>query len=408
MPPFLNLPAYQVPGPLNMQPLSAGIDAIGDGVTRWRDTANRQKLGGALAKGDYGGARTVAAQMGDPDAVMKVQGLQDDQEEKLKQRYGRMAAVVVRETDPARKSALWQRMSSRLPGFGEALTKLGIDPSDADLGSQFIMAEAGLSIPADEYAKRSQMADKYGLTGRDKVMFTLTGDIPKARSDGGGGYSLQPQFGMDADGNPVMLQVGPQGEAVQTRLPEGVRLDPGAISYQKALGTGRGKAAAEVGANQPKAMGSLRAYEAQSQIVDDTIERAKPLISGYSVGSLYSQGARQLPGTDATDLNALLETVKANIGFDKLQEMRDNSPTGGALGQVSEREIAYLQSVIANLETSQSPAQFAKNLEVAQKAIRASKSRIRAAYEATYSGAPAGPVAEPKPQSDGWSFKRLD
>ena len=33
--------------------------------------------------------------------------------------------------------------------------------------------------------------------------------------------------------------------------------------------------------------------------------------------------------------------------------MRDASPTGGALGQVSERELGYLQSVLGSLEQSQ-------------------------------------------------------
>lgn len=151
MPPFLNLPAYQVPGPLDMQPLSAGIDAIGDGVTLWRDTANRQKLGGALAKGDYGGARTVAAQMGDPDAVMKVQGLQDDREERAKGIAGRLASVIQRETDPAKAAALWQKLSSVHPEFGNNLRKYGIDPSDYKAGATFLMAEAGIAPPEPDF-----------------------------------------------------------------------------------------------------------------------------------------------------------------------------------------------------------------------------------------------------------------
>jgi len=43
--------------------------------------------------------------------------------------------------------------------------------------------------------------------------------------------------------------------------------------------------------------------------------------------------------------------------------MRDASPTGGALGQVSERELAFLQSTIGNLEQSQSKEQLTYNLK---------------------------------------------
>ena len=42
--------------------------------------------------------------------------------------------------------------------------------------------------------------------------------------------------------------------------------------------------------------------------------------------------------------------------------MRDASPTGGALGQVSERELDQLNASIANLRQSQSLGQFKSNL----------------------------------------------
>lgn len=67
-------------------------------------------------------------------------------------------------------------------------------------------------------------------------------------------------------------------------------------------------------------------------------------------------------GTRANDVRALVDTVKANIGFDRLQQMRDNSPTGGALGQVSEFENRLLQATLGNLEQSQTEDQFLENL----------------------------------------------
>jgi hypothetical protein len=57
-----------------------------------------------------------------------------------------------------------------------------------------------------------------------------------------------------------------------------------------------------------------------------------------------------------------LQTIKANVGFDKLQEMRENSPTGGALGQVSNLELESLQSVLGSLDQYQSGDQLARNL----------------------------------------------
>jgi hypothetical protein len=72
----------------------------------------------------------------------------------------------------------------------------------------------------------------------------------------------------------------------------------------------------------------------------------------------------KIPGTAATDVGALVNTIKANIGFDKLQAMRDASPTGGALGQVSNQEIDFLQSTLNNLNQRQSQEQFNKQLQI--------------------------------------------
>ena len=67
--------------------------------------------------------------------------------------------------------------------------------------------------------------------------------------------------------------------------------------------------------------------------------------------------------TDARNLQAKLETVKANLGFDRLQQMRDNSPTGGALGAVAVQELTALQSTVASLDQLQSPPQLRNALD---------------------------------------------
>ena len=69
-----------------------------------------------------------------------------------------------------------------------------------------------------------------------------------------------------------------------------------------------------------------------------------------------------IPGTDARDLSAKLETIKANLGFDRLQQMRDMSPTGGALGAVAVQELTALQSTVASLDQGQSRGELKKSL----------------------------------------------
>lgn len=77
-----------------------------------------------------------------------------------------------------------------------------------------------------------------------------------------------------------------------------------------------------------------------------------------------------LPGTDARDIRAKLDTVEALIGFDALADMRAASPTGGALGQITERELKFLQSVQGSLDVAQSTEQFIKNLARIEKSFK--------------------------------------
>lgn len=72
----------------------------------------------------------------------------------------------------------------------------------------------------------------------------------------------------------------------------------------------------------------------------------------------------------STNLDAALQTVKANVSIEKLNDMRKASATGGALGNVTEGEHRLLQSTIAALEQSQDAAQLKANL-----------ARVRATYE---------------------------
>lgn len=76
-----------------------------------------------------------------------------------------------------------------------------------------------------------------------------------------------------------------------------------------------------------------------------------------------SKLASAIEGSNATNVAALSKTVLANIGFDRLQQMREASPTGGALGAISDRELGTLQAVMGNLEQSQSVDQFMFNLD---------------------------------------------
>ena len=97
-----------------------------------------------------------------------------------------------------------------------------------------------------------------------------------------------------------------------------------------------------------------------SKVITDVAD-AKSLVTGMTTG-LTGKAQAYVPGTDAYNLNQRLLTIKANLGFDRLQQMRDASPTGGALGQVAVQELNALQATVGSLELGQSRKELEKNL----------------------------------------------
>jgi len=118
------------------------------------------------------------------------------------------------------------------------------------------------------------------------------------------------------------------------------------------------------------------------------VREAKEKVSGFTsgLGSYLSA----VPLTEAKDLSKRLTTIKANLGFDRLQQMRDASPTGGALGQVAVQELIALQSTIASLDQDQSPEQLRAALDKIETSYANWRNTVRQAGRATVGGQSSG------------------
>ena len=110
-----------------------------------------------------------------------------------------------------------------------------------------------------------------------------------------------------------------------------------------------------------KQLGSAEGVIKNTEIVLGKVKEAEGLIGAGTtgVGSYLSI----IPGTNAKELATVLGTIKARLGFDQLQQMRNASPTGGALGQVSNRELAALEGAVASLDQGLSPKALRENLK---------------------------------------------
>lgn len=111
---------------------------------------------------------------------------------------------------------------------------------------------------------------------------------------------------------------------------------------------------------EAKAIKEEGAVAHANKVITDVLD-AKNLVTGLTTG-LIGKGQSFVPGTDAFTLKERIATIKANLGFDRLQQMRDASPTGGALGQVAVQELQALQSSVASLDVGLPKKELDKNL----------------------------------------------
>lgn len=129
----------------------------------------------------------------------------------------------------------------------------------------------------------------------------------------------------------------------------------------------------------PKALSSLEALEAKTARVEAEIDEAIALASSSTAG--FGSIMKHLPATDARKLAAFITSIGANIGFDSLTEMRQNSPTGGALGNVSDYEGKNLQATLGTLDQGLSAPDLKKALLKVKRAREEALNRVRDAYE---------------------------
>ncbi len=227
-------------------------------------------------------------------------------------------------------------------------------------------------------------------------------------------------WGRDAQGNPVALQPSSAGGIRQAKTPEGVTLERGGV---KTVDLGDKFAVMDANGNflgyKPKGIGPSRQIKdgqvvtlpaipgagpqgpggngvdvtaqggaetfdlPQSQRLKDKAEarRRQKLRAGgtviqdlqrgldilendwSSVSAAISGVAKNIPLTDAKALDGFIQSALSNVGLDTLQTMRENSPTGGALGQVPIQQQKRLEQVLGSLDISQDPEIVKDNIK---------------------------------------------
>lgn len=159
------------------------------------------------------------------------------------------------------------------------------------------------------------------------------------------GYVLDPETG-----SPV---IDPN-----TGLPQAAPV-PGSPAYQSIEQT----------AEQQEGKHRSRARAATTVVQD--LERGLNLIPELGalaqgegvIGGVARTSSAKVPGTVANRITQFTESALSNVGLDTLQDMRENSPTGGALGQVPIQQQKRLEQVLGSLNIDQPPAVLEANIK---------------------------------------------
>lgn len=204
---------------------------------------------------------------------------------------------------------------------------------------------------------------------------------------GSGEYGLQPVYGTDANGNPVIMQIGKNGSAIQTALPQGVslskepiKLDAGThhvlidpISRQQVGMIPKNIAQAEteraIGQAQGEAVNNLPSTIAQSENMLRTIEGIEK-DPNLSWGTGKTSWTTSIPGTGMYDFGRKVAQLQGQAFLQAF-----NSLKGG--GAITEVEGQKAENAIARLSTSQTEEGFKAALNELKGVINAGIERAK-------------------------------
>jgi hypothetical protein len=280
---------------------------------------------------------------------------------------------------------------------------------ESDPVRQMQIRKGQLEIEAAEAGQWARLDDGRLYNQRTGEVKNAPANANAAPSDLG----LNPQYGTDANGNPVLLQLGKNGQVVQSKMPEGVTLskepikldagthfvllDPitrqpvGQIpkenyreAYDTEAGKAGGKSQAEAQAGAPQVIADA---DYSIALIDEMLTHPGRATATGMTSIIDPRN--YLAGTDATDFNTRSKQLEGRAFLQAFNSLR-----GG--GQITEVEGKKATEAIARLNRSQSDEEYVKALTELKGILEVGKDRARqkAAGGPTMSpGNPAAPAS---------------
>jgi hypothetical protein len=222
-----------------------------------------------------------------------------------------------------------------------------------------------------------------------------------------GEYSLTPQYGTDKDGNTVMVQTGKSGEAIQTKLPAGVKISSGVEKID--LGTSWGLLDKRTGAmvgTQPKdvagkesaekvgqARGTAQAALANGADIDAEATKKKidEFVSSKGFNEVFGQLDQYRPSwthsNEGTDALARYKQLKGTAFLSAYSMLKG----GGAITDIEGQKAG---DAMARLDRAQGEEEAKAALRDFREAVDVGLQKLKRA--ASGGAEPAAPAAAPK------------
>ena len=152
-------------------------------------------------------------------------------------------------------------------------------------------------------------------------------------------------------------------------------------------------------ADYPAATSTIKSFEAQS---DNFIKDMEKLRNHAGLSQISGILAGRIGGitSEGREAKALYDKIKAKGGFQAIQDLKNQSKTGSALGSVSNEEGRKLDASFAAIDRVQDAPSIQNALDDAVSQLRSSKQILRDKYDSTYeyrANRPAAPAAPATP-----------
>ena len=271
-------------------------------------------------------------------------GLEDyEARKKIDQQYAAPPAPP-KPTDDAANFQFLQQLRERgateedIQAFQQSAGMVG-NPSDQD---QYVGGDA----------EQRAAIEQYRASGRGPGTTVNVGDGPNLpKPPSGFSYTYKP------DGTPIMDERGVPSLAPIKGGPEDPEVKAQADEKFRRV-------------KEENARNTRQTVNYQLDVIDELLEgeeKGLAISPTSSVSGVTGLTYSKIPGTPAHDFASSLDTVKANIGFDRLQRMREASKTGAAVGQLSNRELGLLTETLAPTRQGMSPARLRDAIKVIRK-----------------------------------------